>query len=218
MIKPMSQREIDMRAERELAKFLDEHLYQKLLNEGKFTSFERVTDIRRQMQGIDIIGKTADKCYKIDEKAQLHYLNDTRPTFAFELEFIRYGQAIEWWFLKNYLETTHYLLLWPNAKTKDLSRIDSGDFTNIEGMMISKRKLKKHLEGIGLSDKLLKAETQRLRACGASEAQEPFCKGIKFYVSPAYIENPVNLIVNKRILAKVADAHYMISQQGFFRI
>lgn len=214
----MNQRQKDMRAEQELAKFLDEHLYQELLKEKKFISFERITDIDRQMHGIDVIGQTEDECYKIDEKAQLHYINHTTPTFAFELEFIRYGQAIEGWFLNSSLETTHYLLLWPNAGTEDLSKIVSGDFTEVEGMMISKRKLKNYLEGIGFSNTFLENETNRLRKKGASGSQGSFYDGIKFYVSPTYAENPINLVISKRILAQLADAHYMISQQGFSRI
>lgn len=208
-----------MHAEQELSKFLDEHLYQELLKEGKFTSFERVSDIEMQKQGIDVIGQTEDnKICRIDEKAQLHYINHTRPTFAFELEFLLSGQAFEGWFLNNGLETTHYLLLWPNARTDKLEQIVSDDFTNGEGMMISKRKLKKHLESIGLSDEFLEDKTKQLREHGASGSQKPFCDGIKLYVSSTYPENPINLVISKRILAQLADAHYMISQHGFSRI
>lgn len=216
----MTQRDIDDRAEQQLAKFLDTHLYQELLKEENFISFKRVADSRLQKQGVDVIAKTEHAVANIDEKAQLHYINDNRPTFVFELEFIRAGQAMEGWFLNERLQTTHYLLLWPNAKTADLSQIVSDDFTCVEGMMISKNKLKKYLNEIGISINFLRQTTKLLREQGVSGSQKTAYAGIKFYVSPSskYSENPINMVISKQILEQLADAHYMISQQGFIRL
>ena len=215
----MTQREKDMRAEKELAKFLDEHLYCELLKEEKFISFERVTDRTMQKQGVDVIGKTADAIAYIDEKAQLHYINQCLPTFAFELEFLWHGKAMEGWFLNDSLSTTHYLLLWPNATKTDLSLITSDDFTTVEGMMISKAKIRKHLHDIGLTDALLHEITELLHQQGISGPRRTAFEGIKLYVSPStkYSENPINIVISKKILAPLADAHYLISKQGFRR-
>lgn len=216
----MTQKEIDMRAEQALAKFLDDHLYHELHKEGKFTSFQRVTSITEQKQGIDVIAKTAKTAAYIDEKAQLHYINQTRPTFAFELEFLLDGRPMEGWFLNDELKTTHYLLLWPNAKTEDLSQITAADFTKVEGMMISKAKMKSYLEALGINNDFLKDVTRRLRKKGVTGPQHTAYDGIKFYVSPAteYRENPVNMVISKKVLLKICDAHYMITQAGFARI
>ena len=215
----MTQREKDMRAEKELAKFLDEHLYYELLKEGRFVSFERVTDLTSQKQGIDVIGRTENAIAYIDEKAQLHYINQSLPTFAFELEFLWQGKAMKGWFLNDSLRTTHYLLLWPNATETDLSLITSDDFTTVEGMMISKEKLRNYLDGIGLTDDLLLEATTLLHQQGVSGPRKTAYDGIKFYMSPSttYSENPINIVINKRILTSLADAHYLISRQGFRR-
>ena len=65
----------DMREERELAKFLDAHFYQKLLEEGGSQSFRRVSDVELQKAGVDVIGSAAGRMAFIDEKAQLYYVN-----------------------------------------------------------------------------------------------------------------------------------------------
>ncbi|MBR6574222.1 MAG: hypothetical protein IKK61_04450 [Clostridia bacterium] len=216
----MTQREIDMHAEQALAKFLDVHLYRELLNEGNFISFQRITSIAQQKQGIDVIAKTDNSVAYIDEKAQLHYINKTLPTFAFELEFLLDGRAIEGWFLNDNLKTTHYLLLWPNARTTDLSRISSEDFTRVEGMMISKAKMKRYLEDMGITIPFLQEITRILRQRKLTGSQKTAFDGIKFFVSPssAYSENPVNMVISKRVLMRLADAHYTITQEGFSRI
>ena len=215
----MTQREKDMRAEKELARFLDEHLYHELLKEERFVSFERVTDRAIQKQGVDVIGKTEDAIAYIDEKAQLHYINQGLPTFAFELEFLWQGKAMEGWFLNDSLRTTHYLLLWPNAIETELSLITSDDFTTVEGMMISKAKLRNHLDDIGLTDALLHEITALLHQQGISGPRTTAYDGIKFYMSPSttYSENPINIVISKKILAPLADAHYLISKRGFRR-
>lgn len=216
----MTQREIDMHAEQALAKFLDDHLYRELLKEEKFAFFQRVTSIAQQKQGVDVIAKTDNSVAYIDEKAQLHYINKTLPTFAFELEFILDGRAMEGWFLNDDLKTTHYLLLWPNARTTDLSRLSSEDFSRVEGMMISKIKMKRYLEEIGLDDTELRRVTKSLRQRKLSGSQESPYDGIKFFISPSssYVENPINMVISKRVLMKLVDAHYNIFQHGFRRL
>lgn len=220
MVQMMSQRDIDMQAEQALAKFLDHHLYHELLRERKFASFQRVTSIAQQKQGIDIIARSADQVAFIDEKAQLHYINNTRPTFAFELEFYIKGRRIEGWFLNRSLKTTHYLLLWPNAKTEDLTVIRDADFTVVEGIVISRQRIKKYLAQKGFDEDALKAKAEDLRSKRVSGPQPTSYAGIKFYVSPSseYLENPINIVISKKILAQIADAHYSISQDGFRRI
>ena len=216
----MTQRELDMHAEQALASFLDAHLYKELLKEGHFSSFERVTSIAQQKQGVDVVARTDTAVANIDEKAQLHYINKTLPTFAFELEFLLDGRTMEGWFLNDNLQTTHYLLLWPNAQTTNLSQLYSSDFTEVEGMMISKHKLKRHLEQMGISTAFLKDAIRIIRQRELVGPQSTAFPGIKFYISPssAYVENPINLVISKKILMGLADAHYMITQDGFKRL
>lgn len=216
----MGQRQIDMRAEQELAKFLDAHLYGELLKEGGFSSFQRISDAEVQKQGIDVIGTAPRASANIDEKAQLHYLNCNRPTFAFELEFLNKGQPIGGWFLNDSLLTTHYLLLWPNAAVTDLTQLTSGDFTQVEGMVIAKGRLRRALDGLGLHRDYLARMAAQLRASGVVGPLDTEHKGIRFYVSDpkVYPEHPVNLVISKQRLSALAQAHYLVTPEGFVRI
>jgi len=73
----------NLRKEQQLSQFLDS-IYQKHL---KHYNFERVNVMKRQLQGIDLVlrYRGTQNEFLIDEKAQLDYLNDDLPTFAFEL-------------------------------------------------------------------------------------------------------------------------------------
>ena len=214
----MNKRAIDMRAEKELASFLDVHLYPELLDKKGFSSFKRITDKAIQQRGIDVVGKTAAAIANIDEKAQLHYINNNLPTFAFELSFLLRGEEVTGWFLNDRLETTHYLLLWPNAKTAELSRIKSSDFTVVYGAMISKVKLKRYLSSIGLDSATLLQINSALRRNKTSISfKDSLYDGIAFSYSASYLEAPINIVIKKPILASIADVQYTITPENLIR-
>ncbi len=75
--------ETDLVKEKKLASLLDSY-YQKYL---PFYDFERIQNIKQQLMGIDLIlkNKASLQTYFVDEKAQLDYVNDSLPTFSFEL-------------------------------------------------------------------------------------------------------------------------------------
>ena len=209
-----------MRAEQALSAFLDEFFYQRLLDEGRFSSFLRITDKETQLKGIDVIGCSGISEAYIDEKAQLHYINKHLPTFAFELSFLSGEKECIGWFLNDELKTTHYLLLWPNARTTSLERVKQSDFTHVEAMMISKSNLKKYLFDLGLEYHVLTRINTILRNKNRVGPQGTAYDGIKFYVSPPDIlpENPINIVINRKHLEKVPGAiTYWISKDKFIR-
>lgn len=216
----MSRREIDMKAEQALAQFLDKNLYSGLRSEGHFSSIIRETDSRRQKNGIDVSMSYRKVPIYIDEKASLYYINQNLPTFAFELTYRRHGKDWLGWFLNDQLKTTHYLLLWPNANTSELAVIQADDFTTVDALLIRKSRLKEYLEPIGLDDHTLLECTKILRQQGVIGRQSIPQDGMSLSVSdPAkYSESPVNLVINKRILLDLADAHYRITAKGFHRL
>ncbi len=75
----------DLHKEKQLAVLLDV-LYQKQL---KHYDFERITDLDLQRQGIDLIftDRSSQKTFYVDEKAQLDYVDEDLPTFAFEINY-----------------------------------------------------------------------------------------------------------------------------------
>ena len=217
-VEAVRQRERDARAERELGKFLDAHLYRELEKEGRFLPFQRTEDREEQLLGVDVAARTEGAQGAIDEKAQLHHIGQDLPTFAFELSFLRGEEVVPGWLLKEGLRTTHYLLLWPHARTTDLSQITEQDFTQVEGLVLEKGRLLAWLAGQGLDREALWARAQELRAQGASGRAKTGLPGLYYFVSPGYQECPVNLVIAKRRLEELAQAHYQIGPEGFIRL
>ena len=216
----VSRRAADMDAESQLAAFLDEHLYAPLLHEGGFVSIERVTDKALQLKGVDVIAKTDAQAARIDEKAQLYYINKDLPTFAFELQFLKGERVIEGWFLNDALLTDHYLLIWPFATVTDVRKLRKQDLTRLDALMISKKKLRNELATLGLTPKVLAAKADELRRTHTYDRTETGTRGIYYYASdPArYAEAPINLVISKERLIALADAHYEITAEGFTRV
>ncbi|PTU83321.1 hypothetical protein BUZ62_12280, partial [Staphylococcus pasteuri] len=100
----------DLEIEKEISKFMDYYFYCKLYNlnsKWKLKSFERIEDMSKQNNGIDVeIQFYNSKIKKIDEKAAAKYFNKNLKTFALESTYEKYGILIEGWlFGDKYSET-----------------------------------------------------------------------------------------------------------------
>jgi hypothetical protein len=212
----MSRKVIDMGAEQELAKFLDVYFYDWLLKNYKFTYVKRNKDKQLQIQGVDVILESKDCNYNIDEKAQLYYINKSLPTFAFEVDFInRNNELAQGWLFNNDLLTDYYFLIWPNATQNDLSKIKAEDFTTLDCLMISKKKIQSYLQSKGWSNKRIFEKARELRN-GTSSGKISIQGENDFYFyfseSKYYSEQPINIIIRKNVLIYLADQHYNITK------
>lgn len=98
-----SRRNQDMTSESELGKFLDKYLYKELLKSGAFKSITRETEKEVQLNGVDVTCvATNGAVYRIDEKAQLYYINKNLPTFAFEVDFFTRRSGHKWLALQSF--------------------------------------------------------------------------------------------------------------------
>ena len=95
----------DLKKEQKLTPLLDSY-YQEHL---KHYSFERISQLKKQLQGIDVIlkDKRSSKQFYVDEKAQLDYINESLPTFAFELFYQKNGVQKQGW-LFDAAKKTHF--------------------------------------------------------------------------------------------------------------
>ncbi|MDP9957646.1 hypothetical protein J2X97_003315 [Epilithonimonas hungarica] len=137
----MSTFDQDLNKEQLLGQFLDE-IYEKLnLN------FTRVTDTEFQNKGVDLIFVHSGKEYYIDEKAQLDYLNNSLPTFTFELSYLKNGNWRKGWLFDHKKITDHYFLITDiRIKTQTIEEgFESCSITSVDT-----KKLRKYLENIGL--------------------------------------------------------------------
>ncbi len=228
-----SRRRQDMKAEKSLADFMDAYLYSqmKATNGGDYT-YTRIREREHQLNGVDICIAIGDKTINIDEKASLYYSNAMIPTFAFELDSIQKGheEPVQGWFINDDLETDYYMLIWPNVKCekrddiwvrKDISAIEKDDFTIVEAMMVSKTELRNHIGNLGYEKDLLIEYAKRIRTdyYGIDEQKtQELIDGLKIMYSGSIPERPINLVVSKRILRKLAKKVFLVSQDGYAEI
>lgn len=234
----------DMRAEQELAKFMDENFYDRLTlkpgHEGQTISHERIQDKGTQLQGIDVILTVGEKRYLIDEKASLYYSNVMIPTFAFEISFFNpsSNSISEGWFVKNGQQTEYYMLIWPNVKCvqkgtdkawvrKDIKHLEKTDFTIVEAMLVKKSSVIEYFakKDWSISRIVGYADQFRKRCNNASEKKSEVLSAepdendpVKIEYSGMLAEKPINLVLRKNVLKEMASGVYLISADGYAEI
>ncbi len=210
-------RKEDHSAENELALFMDKFLYERFPTGGAFSSIRRVQDKEEQLNGVDVefIG-TDDRVYCVDEKAQLHYLNQNLPTFALELLSYQKGYDTIGWLCNNKLKTDFFMLIWPSATTDDYEGITWDQFTKADCLLIQKQKILKMLASKGLTVERMLSDARDIRASGRKgKIPIPGVRGIYYFASypRKYQEAPINIIVSKPILKDLAQRRYIVTPE-----
>jgi len=210
----VSQRRSDSNGERELAKYMDEHFYSRVkLRAG--TNVKRLDDLESQYAGIDVEISNGGQSIKIDEKAALYYVNRELDTFAFELSFVnKAGRINTGWFMDDSKMTTHYLLLYPKSSVDDLSKIQNSDFRDVHGILVSRAKLKEHLESMGYTKEKLQWYNSYMRS-NVMDGRYRDDGNFHFSISGKLYERPVNLILARSRLEMIADAVFDVSPIRF---
>lgn len=204
----MSRRAIDMRAEQELAQFLDKKLYPEIVKGKSDSGWKRNYDIPLQKRGVD--GKLIinGQSYIVDEKATLYYINRNLPTFAFEIDSYQGAYLTKGWlFAPEYL-TTHYMLIYPNATHNDLRVITSNDFQNTTCIFVSRSRIVEYLKSNGYDQKRIEDDSCRIRAARSyGKNLIPGINDFYYFLSTpsSYSEAPFNVIIRRRVLEKLAD-------------
>jgi hypothetical protein len=161
------------------------------------SNFERVVDKDRQVKGIDVIFTYNGKEYKADEKAAVRYRNLT--TYALELSFInRRNEVQEGWLVRDDLENDSYVFVW----------VDKNQFTGKESVtlaVVTKDKLKNHLESLGWSIANLKKKMSYIRDGKITNMGNLLTYGCKFTFSEKYVEKPINILLPRDVYMNIAD-------------
>ena len=228
-----SYRDQDMMAEKSLAEFMDTYFYSKLESkQGGLLTFKRMSEKESQLKGIDVYIETGGSKLLIDEKASLYYSNVMIPTFAFELDSIQKGHPdpIPGWFVNDTLETEYYMLIWPNVKCirqgdqwirKDIQNLSKDDFTIVEAMLIKKSDIRMELAKQGYDRGRLIERAKQFRALYGMAVQkqdEPLINNVRISFSGQLAEKPVNLVIRKELLRRLAKGIYLISSDGYAMI
>lgn len=213
-------RKKDMAVEREIAAFLDEHLYP---NKELFSEFARTDTYEEQMKGSDLILSSSDKkLYRVvvDEKVAARFANTSLDTFALEMSFIRRdGMKTCGWFLDYSKSTQYYLFGWitkadieyDNEKKRwDTDTITKDKIRELEWCLVSRQKIAKFLEKKGWTlDKLAKQDNA-IRERGCVKTFD-FIDDVAFRYSDKYVEKPVNLLLKKKTYMDISEYHGKIT-------
>ena len=199
----------DMEAERELAKFLDKHLYTKDI----FTRSDRTDNASTQIDGSDIIISIPSLGIRdaiVDEKASIYYINKDLRTFVLEISFLNRGYQIqEGWFVNDQLSTQYYLMQWIKANVADPWQVKEGNITEIECVLVSKKKLKDYFEREGYDKTRLIQLSQQMRA-SQQKMLAPSGKPYRFFFTQNLAEKPVNILLNKEEYIRLGEYHYFV--------
>lgn len=213
-----SRRADDMTAEAQLAIFLDRYLYDRFPNKQRYSSIERLTSKSDQLKGTDVRFTMNDgQVWNIDEKAQLYYLNRNLPTFAFEIQFLRQGIPTTGWLCNKRLDTHYYLLIWPFANRDSPAGIVWSDFTKAECYMVKKEDVLAFLREKGLTVEQLLTDATRFREKGLTgKIKIEGISGVYYYISAPskYVEEPINIVISKTNLHRIATRHYIVTPEG----
>ncbi len=180
----------DLSKEKKLTPLLDSY-YQEHL---KHYSFERVSNLKKQLQGIDLIlkDKRSDKQYFVDEKAQLDYINESLPTFAFELFYQKNGVQRQGWLFDASKKTHFYALV------TSIYSDEEDVFTSCNITIVNREKLISYLHGLGLNrEQLERAISKNNDRHGKLVLDELNHKteGYLFFSRKNKVEKPINLIL-----------------------
>lgn len=213
-----SRRNDDMSAEAQLGVFLDTYLYNDFPHKESFSYIERVHNKAEQLAGVDVRFTSKDgTVYDVDEKAQLYYINKELPTFAFEIQFLREGKETIGWLCNESLLTDLYLLIWPFATQDTPKGIRWDQFTKADCLLIQKNRILSLLEKEGLTIEKMLADASSFRKTGRiGKVAIPGVKGIYYYASDPckYREAPINIVITKDKLLKIAQRRYIVTQDG----
>lgn len=203
----MTRRISDSSAEREVAKYLDYHLYYRLTKAPLYGQSQRTDTYAEQLAGSDVILHASGKTYIIDEKAQIYYINKSLPTFAFEVDSIQRGVRRSGWLYNDNLKTTHYLLIWPHAKHTNHETLKTGDITKLDCICVEKTAIQGMLHKQGWSQERIEQESHRIRdtvTYGRIDIGNPMF--YLYHSKPArYSETPINIVMSRKAIESAAE-------------
>jgi len=207
----MSSFKSDLSQEQILSTYLDKLYAQKNL------TFERISDLDRQHQGIDVVMTVNSQEYVIDEKAQLHYINSDLPTFTFELSYLKKSVLKEGWLFDPKKQTDYYFLITSIFLKNNKTALESdNDIETLKITSVNRKKLIQHLSVLGLNKRRLfdyDSDFRKKKSFSKNVISElkPSLEGL-IYFTQHLPEKPMNLQLRLNYLIEKGVAkkfHYV---------
>jgi len=190
----------DLEKEKRLAPFLDE-LYTKHL---KYYSFRREANIVKQREGIDLVftHKGTKETYFVDEKAQLDYLNEDLPTFAFELLYQKREILRKGWLFDTRKKTQFYALV------TGIYSDAPNTYTSAKITMVNRQLLLHRLVQLGVSEQ--KVALPNNHGKQVLPQLNPDEEGYLFLSKKNKAEQPLNLVLRLDFLFMMGVAKRLV--------
>ena len=241
-----NQRTKDNHAESVISSYLDEYYYKFFEGAFIFDRIKDPGQQKKGIDLL-AINRINNTKVVIDEKSQVQYMSDgPLPTFSLELSFYarddhnQHTILLDGWFINTDLETTDYLFVWPKSrkeiKKEDLNKLEKRDIHSLEVMSINKKELQNFIEKeTGKSVEDLRAFAREFRTkydalikegkitdkrvvCNFNMEEKKPSDSIYLFYSLALPEKPINIIVKKDILKKLARNHYIVNNDGIWEL
>ncbi len=180
----------DLEKEQKLTVFLDKYYEKHLVR----YEFERISDKNLQIRDIDLIFNRihSGEEFFVDEKAQLDYINEELPTFAFELFYLKNGDQKKGWFFDGNKSTDFYSLI------TSIFSDEPGAFTSCKITFVNRKKLIAFLASKKITETMLVSKisehSQKKNKLEIAELH-PKKEGYLYFSSQNKAEKPINLIL-----------------------
>ncbi len=195
----------DLKKEQKLAVLLDTY-YKKHFN---FYNFKRVYNLKEQLSGIDLVltHKSSKKQFLVDEKAQLDYINEDLPTFAFELSYFKNNIEKKGWLFDTSKKTDFYSLI------TSIYSDEPHKYTSCKITFVNRKKLLLFLNNLELN------ESSLYKYCLENNSKHGKIKhpklnhrreGYLFISSKNKAEKPINLILRLDFLIAKGIAKQLV--------
>jgi hypothetical protein len=187
----------DLTKEEILGRFLDAQ-YKKLN-----LKIQRIKQRDLQYRGVDLLMEENGLSYKVDEKAQLSYLNKDLPTFALEIDFIKDNQLKKGWLFDADKVTEMYAFIFGIHLIGKEGRLTKAeDIASCNVIFVNRMKLILELSKLKIDFTFCEQQSDLLRS-KAGTTKINHSSGFNFQISNHLPEKPVNLIVRKTFLKKL---------------
>ena len=188
----------DLAKEEILGRFLDK----QYLKAGLKT--HRIGGTNLQYKGVDLLLHDENGLdFKVDEKAQLHYLNKDLPTFALEIDYFKDGAIKPGWLFDSKKITEIYAFVFSIHLVAGVDLLTKeAELASCEVVFVNRLRLINELAMLDLDQKICSAQSAVLRS-DAERIKIQHASGFNFQISRQLAEAPVNLVVKRVFLEKI---------------
>jgi len=182
-----------------LSAYLDERY------RGLGITFQRVNDLTQQHQGVDILLSENGKVITVDEKAQMHYLNKSLPTFAFEIGYLKNGVPHKGWLFDEQKTTEVYFLI-VHIYTDGERLTSPSQIKSCKILRIDRKALIGALAQWGLdSAACYRAESNARKNGLFGKIPIPGERRFSFNRTQHLVESPFNIVIRLDMLATIGQ-------------